>query len=83
MPNQRRDQPAQAPPLQTSKLGQVLPRACGSRCCPWDKLLPNTLPAGDGGSWVPKHNMTNESHEEPEPRAGMESTLVIWSFEFS
>lgn len=83
MPNQRGVQPARAPPLQTSKLGQTCPRAHGGRRCLWDKLLPNTLPAGGGGSWVPKHSMTNESPQEPEPCAGPENTLIIWwSFEF-
>lgn len=81
MPNQRKVQPAQAPPAQSSNLGQMSSRAHSGRCCPWDKLLPNTLPAGGCGSWVWKHSMTNESHKKPKPRAGMENCLIIWSFE--
>ena len=48
----------------------------------WWQLLPSTLPAGGRGSQVPKPSVTNESCEEPESRAGMEGTLVIWSSEF-
>ena len=82
MPNQRGVQPAQEPPFQTSKLGRMCPRAHGSQPCSWDKLLPNALLAGGSGGWVPNHSMTNESHKEPEPHAGMEGTLIIQSFEF-
>lgn len=46
-------QPAQTPPLQPSKLGQVCPRASSGRGCPWDELLPNSLPTGISGGWVP------------------------------